>query len=107
MMRVVARLGRTLGPKGLMPSPKADTVTPQIVEAVQAFAAGKVEYRNDEGGNIHAVIGKKSFSSEQLKDNAEAMIAHVERIKPSSAKGQYIKKVSLSATMTPGVQIQI
>ncbi len=105
MMRVVARLGRTLGPKGLMPSPKADTVTPQVVQAVREFAAGKVEYRNDDGGNIHAVVGKKSFSPDQLKDNAEAMMAHIEKIRPSSTKGVYIHKISMAATMTPGVEV--
>ncbi len=107
MMRVVARLGRTLGPKGLMPSPKADTVAPKVAEAVKDFAAGKVEYRNDDGGNLHAVIGKKSFTPDQLAENAEAFMAHVEKIKPSSSKGTYLKSATISATMTPGVPIAI
>lgn len=103
MMRVVARLGRALGPKGLMPSPKSGTVTPNIIQAVKDYAAGKVEFRNDSGGNIHAVIGKHSFQPDQLADNAQAFIDHITRMKPAAAKGHYIKKISLSATMTPSV----
>lgn len=107
MMRVVSKLGKVLGPKGLMPSPKAGTVDAKVAEAVKAFAAGKVEYRNDDGGNIHAPIGKHSFSQEQLVENAEAMIGHINRIKPSSAKGQYVKKVAIAATMTPSVLVAV
>jgi large subunit ribosomal protein L1 len=107
MMRVVARLGKTLGPKGLMPSPKSGTVTPKVAEAVAEYAAGKVEFRNDAGGNVHAGIGKKdSFSADQLAENAKAFIDHIMRIKPSSAKGQYLRKIALSCTMTPSVPIQ-
>lgn len=106
MMRVVSPLGRTLGPKGLMPSPKAGTVTPKVAEAVKEYAAGKLEYRNDDGGNLHAIVGKKSFSSDQLKENAEVFIAEIIRRKPSTAKGTYVKKITLSATMTPGVPVE-
>jgi large subunit ribosomal protein L1 len=106
MMRVVARLGKTLGPKGLMPSPKAGTVTPNVTQAVSEYAAGKVEFRNDSGGNVHASIGKKeSFSAEQLAENAKAFIDHIVRSKPPTAKGQYVRKVTLAATMTPSVQV--
>lgn len=105
MMRVVARLGRTLGPKGLMPSPKSGTVTPNVADAVKEYAAGKVEFRNDSGGNIHAVIGKHSFAPDQLADNAKAFIDHITRMKPAAAKGQYLKKITLSATMTPSVTV--
>ncbi len=107
MMRVVSRLGKTLGPKGLMPTPKNGTVTPQVIQAVQEFAAGKVEFRNDAGGNIHAVVGKLSFPAEQLEANIQAFIDTIMKIKPSSAKGQYVKKVSLAGTMTPGVLVQL
>jgi large subunit ribosomal protein L1 len=103
MMKVVSKLGRTLGPKGLMPSPKSGTVTPNVAEAVKDYAAGKVEYRNDDGGNIHAVIGKYSFPADQLIDNAQAFIDQINRMKPAATKGQYIKKISMSATMTPSV----
>jgi len=106
MMRVVSKLGRTLGPKGLMPSPKNGTVTPNVAEAVKEFAAGKLEFRADDGGNIHAGIGKQSFSPDQLKDNAQAFIDHILKIKPSSSKGHYIRKVTLSGTMTPSVYVQ-
>ncbi|MEM8738542.1 MAG: 50S ribosomal protein L1 [Planctomycetota bacterium] len=105
-MRVVSKLGKVLGPKGLMPSPKAGTVDAKIADAVKAFVAGKVEYRNDDGGNIHAPIGKHSFSVEQLTENAEAMIGLITKIKPSSAKGQYIKKIAITATMTPSVLVE-
>jgi len=106
MMRVVSKLGRTLGPKGLMPSPKNGTVTPNVADAVKEFAAGKVEFRADDGGNIHAGIGKQSFSPDQLRDNAQAFIDHILKIKPASAKGHYIRKVTLSGTMTPSVYVQ-
>jgi large subunit ribosomal protein L1 len=107
MMKVVAKLGRTLGPKGLMPSPKAGTVTPKVAEAVKEYAAGKVEFRNDDGGNVHGVIGKFSFDGPQLIENAQAFIDHIEKLKPASTKGHYVKRISLSATMTPGVDVAI
>lgn len=107
MMRVVSKLGKTLGPKGLMPSPKSGTVTPDVASAVKEYAAGKVEYRNDSGGNVHVVIGKVSFGTEQLKENAEYFINVIHRAKPASAKGQYVKKISMSGTMTPGVLVAV
>ena len=107
MMRVISKLGRTLGPKGLMPSPKAGTVTPDVEQAVKEYAAGKVEFRNDSGGNVHAVVGKHSFSADQLADNARAFISHIEKMKPASTKGHYIKKVALSGTMTPSVHVEV
>jgi len=103
MMRVISKLGRTLGPKGLMPSPKAGTVTPQAVQAVKEFAAGKVEYRNDKLGNIAASIGKFSFERQQLLDNATAFLEHIHKIKPATTKGNYIRKIAISGTMTPSV----
>lgn len=105
MMKVVSKLGRVLGPKGLMPSPKSGTVTPKVEEAVREYAAGKVEFRNDDSGNVHAVVGKLSFAPNQLQDNAQAFIDHIVKMRPSSAKGNYVKNVSLSATMTPGVRV--
>lgn len=108
MMRVVAKLGKQLGPKGLMPSPKAGTVTPNVPQAVKEFAAGKVEYRTkDQGGNIHVPVGKQSFTPEQLVENTQTMIDHIIKIKPASSKGAYIKRVTLSGTMTPSVAVQV
>lgn len=107
MMRVVSRLGKVLGPKGLMPSPKAGTVTPDVASAVREYSAGKQEFRNDDGGNIHCVIGKMSFSEADLSTNLEAFIGHINRIRPSAAKGQYIKKCVISATMSPGVMVAV
>lgn len=107
MMRIVSKLGRVLGPKGLMPSPKAGTVAADVVTAVKEYAAGKIEYRNDSGGNIHCIIGKMSFSDEDLLANLHHFIEIINKIRPSSAKGQYIKRVTLSGTMTPGVQVAV
>lgn len=107
MMRVVSKLGKTLGPKGLMPSPKSGTVTPDVVKAVKEYGAGKVEFRNDTGGNVHAAVGKLSFDEQKLMENAQAFIDHILKIKPSGAKGHYVKKVSLSGTMTPGILVQV
>jgi large subunit ribosomal protein L1 len=107
MMRVIAKLGRVLGPRGLMPSPKAGTVTPNVLDAVKEYAAGKLEFRNDSGGNIHAVIGKQSFDNQKLTENAEAFINTITRMKPSSAKGHYIRKITVAGTMTPGVPVAI
>ncbi len=107
MMKVVSKLGRALGPKGLMPSPKAGTVTPDVINAVKEYAAGKLEYRNDDGGNIHCIIGKSSFSEDDLLENLQHFVTTIEKIKPPSAKGQYIKKIVISGTMTPGVQVAI
>ncbi len=107
MMRFVGKLGKVLGPKGLMPSPKAGTVTPDVVTAVSEFAAGKQEFRNDDGGNIHMVLGKMSFAESDLVENLQFFMETVERIRPSAAKGQYLKKVVISGAMTPGVQIAV
>ncbi len=106
MMRVIAKLGRVLGPKGLMPSPKNGTVTPKVDEAVAEFAAGKVEYRTDKGGNIHAVIGKMSFPEGDLLENYAYFLETIEKARPNSVKGTYIKKITVSGTQTPGVQIR-
>jgi large subunit ribosomal protein L1 len=105
MMRFVGRLGKVLGPKGLMPAPKAGTVTPDVQAAVKEYAAGKIEYRADAGGNIHSVVGKMSFDKAKLTDNIQAMVSQIRRAKPSTSKGQYFKKVVLKGTMTPAVQL--
>ena len=107
MMRFVGRLGKVLGPKGLMPSPKAGTVTPDVAAAVKEYAAGKIEFRNDAGGNVHSVVGKVSFPNEKLVDNINAMVAQVRKMKPQTSKGVYFKKVVLKATMTPAVPLAI
>jgi len=107
MMRVVSKLGKVLGPKGLMPSPKAGTVTPNVPEAVKEYAAGKQEYRNDDGGNVHGVIGKLSFKDDQLVDNLNAFVQTILKAKPSSAKGQYVKKCVVAACMSPGVPVAV
>jgi large subunit ribosomal protein L1 len=107
VMRTVSRLGRVLGPQGKMPSPKAGTVVDDIATAVREYAAGKVEYRNDDGGNIMVVVGKAGFEAQKLQDNIEAFLAHVRRIKPATAKGVYIKKACLKATMSPAVVLDV
>mgnify|MGYP000863713135 CR=1 FL=1 len=107
MMGKVGRLGRVLGPQGKMPSPKSGTVTPNVIEAIKEYAAGKLEYRNDDGGNIHAVVGKVSFAAGDLAENVEAFLAHMRKIKPAAAKGTFIKQAFLSATMSPSVRIAI
>lgn len=106
MMRIVSKLGKVLGPKGLMPSPKAGTVTTNIPQAVKEYAAGKVEYRTDKGGNVHAVIGKMSFPDADLVVNMEYFVSAIEKVRPSTAKGQYVKKIVVSGSMTPGVQVK-
>lgn len=106
MMRVVSKLGKVLGPKGLMPSPKAGTVTTNVPEAVKEYSAGKVEYRTDQFGNVHAVIGKMSFPPADLVENLEHFIKALEKARPSTAKGQYIRKITVSGAMTPGVQVR-
>jgi len=106
MMRVVSKLGKVLGPKGLMPSPKAGTVTTNIPQAVKDYSAGKVEYRTDKSGNVHAVIGKMSFAAEALVENLNYFITAIEKVRPATAKGIYIKKITVSGAMTPGVQVK-
>lgn len=103
MMGVVGPLGRVLGPRSLMPSPRAGTVTPDVAKAVSEYKAGKVEFRNDAGGNVHAVLGRLSFTPEQLNDNISSFLQYIESLKPNSIKGTYVKGISLAATMSPGV----
>jgi large subunit ribosomal protein L1 len=107
VMGKVGKLGRTLGPQGKMPTPKNGTVTTNMAASVSEFAAGKVEFKNDGGGNVHAVVGKQSFDEEKLISNIEAFITHIKRIRPATAKGGYIKNVFISATMSPSVRISI
>jgi large subunit ribosomal protein L1 len=107
VMGKVGKLGRVLGPQGKMPSPKNGTVTADVATAVREFAAGKVEFKNDTGGNVHVVVGKVSFDAQKLTDNIDAVISHIKKIKPVSSKGTYIKKVSLHAAMSPGVLIAV
>ena len=107
MMAVVGRLGKVLGPRGLMPHPKLGTVTNDIAEAVKAAKGGQVEFRAEKAGLVHAGVGKASFTKEALIDNVKAFVGAVAKAKPSGAKGSYIKKVSLSSTMGPGVKLEI
>ena len=105
MMSVVGRLGKVLGPRGLMPNPKLGTVTMDVGNAVRENKAGKVEYKVDKAGIIHAVVGKKSFDAQKIFDNAAALIDAIMRAKPASAKGIYLKKITISTTMGPGIRI--
>src|SRR5215813_11624458 len=105
MMRAVGRLGKVLGPRGLMPNPKTGTVTPDVAKAVREIKAGKVEFRVDKTGIIHAPVGKTSFPAQSLIDNAHALVDSVVKAKPAAAKGKYLKSVTLSSTMGPGVTI--
>ena len=105
MMGVVGRLGRVLGPKGLMPNPKAGTVTMDVTKAVQDIKAGKIEYRLDKSNIIHVPVGKASFTEEQLVDNFTTLMGAVVKAKPAAAKGQYLRSVTLASTMGPGVKV--
>jgi large subunit ribosomal protein L1 len=105
MMGLVGPLGRVLGPRGLMPSPRAGTVTPEVAKTVKEYKAGKVEFRNDAGGVVHAVVGKLSFDAPKLVENIQAFINHVQGIKPSAVKGHYVRGISISATMSPGLAV--
>ena len=105
MMKVAGRLGRVLGPRGMMPNPKAGTVTFEVGSAVREIKAGKIEFRVDKTAIVHVSFGKTSFSAEQLRENAEVLLAAVVRAKPNSAKGKYIRSVSVSSTMGPGVRV--
>jgi large subunit ribosomal protein L1 len=107
MMGLVGPLGKVLGPRGLMPSPRAGTVTPEIGKTVKEYKAGKVEFRNDAGGIVHAVAGKLSFDEQKLVENIQAFIDHVMHIKPHAVKGHYLKGITISATMSPGVPVAI
>jgi large subunit ribosomal protein L1 len=106
MMRVVGKLGRVLGPQGKMPSPKSGTVTPNVGQAVKEFQAGKVEFRVDAGGNVHVPIGKISFTPQALEQNARAFLDYVATLRPASAKGHYVRNVSISSTMGPGLRVE-
>ena len=105
MMGVVGRLGRVLGPKGLMPNPKAGTVTMDVTKAIQEIKAGKIEYRLDKTNIIHVPVGKASFTEEQLTDNFQTLIDAINKVRPAAVKGQYLKSVTLTSTMGPGVKI--
>ncbi len=105
MMVIVGRLGRILGPSGKMPNPKTGTVTMDVAKAIAEVKAGKIEYRTDRGGNIHLPLGKKSFSDMQLLENYVAVLDEILRVKPSAAKGRYLKTITLSSTMGPGIKI--
>ena len=105
LMSVVGKLGRVLGPRGLMPNPKAGTVTPEVAKAVKEIKAGKLEYRVDKGANVHLIIGKSSFEERQLLENLQAVLDEIQRAKPPAAKGKYIKGVTVSSTMGPGVKV--
>jgi ribosomal protein L1, bacterial/chloroplast len=107
MMGLVGPLGKVLGPRGLMPSPRAGTVTAEIAKTVKEYKAGKVEFRNDPTGIVHSVVGKVSFDPAQLADNIRAFVDHINGMQPSSVKGQYIKSVAIAATMSPGVMVAI
>lgn len=105
MMGLVGPLGRVLGPRGLMPSPRAGTVTPDVARVVKEYKAGKVEFRNDKGGNIHAVVGKMSFDPKKLVENIQAFVNYVQSLKPAAVKGTYIRSITIKATMSPGVRV--
>ncbi|HEV7223143.1 MAG TPA: 50S ribosomal protein L1 [Pirellulales bacterium] len=105
MMGLVGPLGRVLGPRGLMPSPRAGTVTPEVAKTVKEYKAGKVEFRNDAGGIVHAAVGKLSFDAAKLVDNINAFINYIQGLKPNSVKGHYLKGITISATMSPGVRV--
>lgn len=107
LMGKISKLGRVLGPQGKMPSPKTGTVTTEVARAVREYSAGKVEFRNDAGGNVHAVVGKMSFDEQALKENITAFVEHIRRLRPASARGQYLKKVCISGTMTPSVTLNV
>ena len=105
MMRVVGRLGRVLGPRGLMPNPKTGTVTPDVTKAIEDIKAGKVNFRVDKAGVVHAPLGKVSFDTERLVENATVLLSEIMRARPSAAKGTYLRSVNLSSTMGPGVRV--
>lgn len=105
MMGVVGRLGKVLGPKGLMPNPKVGTVTLDVAQAVQEIKAGKIEYRTDKAGNVHLPVGKMSFDEDKLMDNYFTLVDTIVKAKPASAKGQYIRNITISSTMGPGIKV--
>jgi large subunit ribosomal protein L1 len=105
MMGVVGRLGKVLGPRGLMPSPRSGTVTQDVAKVVREYKAGKVEFRNDSGGNVHAVVGKISFDPAKLQENIQAFVDRILAMKPNSVKGTFVRGVTICATMSPGVRV--
>jgi large subunit ribosomal protein L1 len=105
MMGLVVPLGKILGPRGLMPSPRAGTVAPDVGKVIREYKAGKVEFRNDSGGNVHALVGKLSFDAPKLVENIRAFIDFVNNIKPAAVRGQYVRGIVLSATMSPGIRV--
>lgn len=105
MMGLVGPLGKVLGPRGLMPSPRAGTVTMDVTRVVQEYKAGKVEFRNDKGSNLHAIVGKLSFDAQKLAENIEAFMAYINSLKPQACKGTYIKSIAICATMSPSVRV--
>ncbi|MHC4158562.1 MAG: 50S ribosomal protein L1 [Planctomycetota bacterium] len=107
VMGKVGKLGRILGPQGKMPSPKNGTVTTDVATAVAEFAAGRVEFKNDAGGNVHVVVGKQGFEAQKLIENIEAFVSHIKKIKPATAKGTYVKKMCISAAMSPSIAVAI
>jgi len=107
LMPMVGRLGRVLGPRGLMPNPKTGTVTNDVGRAVTEFKGGKVEYRTDRYGNVHVLIGKASFAPEQLEQNFRAVLDEIQRAKPASAKGKYLRKIVVASTMGPGIKVDL
>ncbi len=107
MMPLLGKLGRVLGPKGLMPNPKTGTVTTDVAKAVSEVKAGRVEYRTDSFGNVHGIVGKVSFTEEQLLDNLNAFMATIMKVKPASVKGDYIKNIAITTTMGPGIKILV
>ena len=106
MMPLLGKIGRVLGPRGLMPNPKTGTVTMDVEKAVNEVKAGRVEYRTDSFGNIHGIIGKVSFSEEDLLANLDAFVAAILKVKPATVKGEYVKNISISSTMGPGIKVE-
>lgn len=107
MMRFVGQLGRVLGPQGKMPSPKSGTVTPNVVDAVKDFKAGRIEYRADNTGNVHAPVGRMDFDSAALVENVESFVSHIQAARPAAAKGTFIESAHLSSTMGPGIRLAV
>lgn len=105
MMGLVGPLGKVLGPRGLMPSPRAGTVTPDVAKVVREYKAGKVEFRNDDSGNVHAVVGRMSFSADRLRDNIQTFLDYLMSVKPNSVKGNYVRTIAICATMSPSVRV--